>query len=258
MKNELDIGIKAAREAGKVITRYYKSKNKIRYKSYKNPVTTADFEADKKIKEILMSNFPSYGWLSEETFDSHYRLNLDKVWIVDPIDGTKEFIEGIPNFAVSIGLVENGLPTIGILFNPITQQMFYAQAGKGAFLNDELIKCKSRNNIKDMTILNSRSEDKAGLWTPYKFKFKSLKPIGSVAYKLGLIASGEADAFASLKPKSEWDICAGDCIIREAGGRLINLNGEVRNYNLKDTRVEPGLIAGKPKTVEKLFSIFRS
>ena len=89
-------------------------------------------------------------------------------------------------------------------------------------------------------------------------KFKSLKPIGSVAYKLGLIASGKADAFASLRPKSEWDICAGDCIVREAGGKLINLEGETRIYNLKNVRVEPGLIAGKPNNVEKLFSLLKS
>ena len=115
MCSELKITIKAAKEAGDVILKYYKSKYEIKDKSYHNPVTTADKEADETIKKILMNNFPDYGWLSEETVDSSERLLKEKVWVVDPLDGTKEFIEGIPNFVVSIGLVKEGNPILGIL-----------------------------------------------------------------------------------------------------------------------------------------------
>ena len=253
MCSELKITIKAAKEAGDVILKYYKSKYEIKDKSYHNPVTTADKEADETIKKILMNNFPDYGWLSEETVDSSERLLKEKVWVVDPLDGTKEFIEGIPNFVVSIGLVKEGNPILGILYNPVTKELFSASKGKGAFLNNERISCSSKEKTEEMVILNSRSETQRGLWNPYKDKFKVLEPIGSVAYKLGLTAAAKADVFASLRPKNEWDICAGNCIINESGGKLIDLNGKQRKYNLEKTLIEPGLIAGDVKAVDKTY-----
>ena len=253
MCSELKITIKAAKEAGDVILKYYKSKYEIKDKSYHNPVTTADKEADETIKKILMTNFPDYGWLSEETVDSSERLLKEKVWVVDPLDGTKEFIEGIPNFVVSIGLVKEGNPILGILYNPVTKELFSASKGEGAFLNNERISCSSKEKTEEMVILNSRSETQRGLWNPYKDKFKVLEPIGSVAYKLGLTAAAKADVFASLRPKNEWDICAGNCIINESGGKLIDLNGNQRKYNLEKTLIEPGLIAGDVKAVDKTY-----
>ena len=106
-------------------------------------------------------------------------------------------------------------------------------------------------------ILNSRSETKKGLWTAYQNLFSELKAIGSVAYKLGLTASGQADMFASLRPKNEWDICAGNCIINEAGGKLIDLNGAPRLYNQDDTLITPGLIAGDSFAVDKTFEVLK-
>jgi len=253
MCSELKITIKAAKEAGDVILKYYKSKYEIKDKSYHNPVTTADKEADETIKKILMTNFPDYGWLSEETVDSSERLLKEKVWVVDPLDGTKEFIEGIPNFVVSIGLVKEGNPILGVLYNPVTKELFSASKGEGAFLNNERISCSSKEKTEEMVILNSRSETQRGLWNPYKDKFKVLEPIGSVAYKLGLTAAAKADVFASLRPKNEWDICAGNCIINESGGKLIDLNGNQRKYNLEKTLIEPGLIAGDVKAVDKTY-----
>ena len=106
-----------------------------------------------------------------------------------------------------------------------------------------------------MVILNSRSETKRGLWEPFESTFKELKAIGSVAYKLGLTAAGRADIFASLRPKTEWDICAGDCIINEAGGKLVDLYGNAREYNRSNTLITPGLIAGQVTAVDKTFSV---
>ena len=131
MNQDLILAKKAAIEAGKVILKYYKSKYEIKDKSYHNPVTTADKEADEIIKQILVNNFPNYGWLSEETVDSKKRLLKEKVWVVDPLDGTKEFIEGVPNFVVSIGLVKDGSPILGILYNPVTKELFSASKGRG-------------------------------------------------------------------------------------------------------------------------------
>ena len=116
MKTDIEIAEEAAIEAGKIILSYYKSGYSIKEKGYKNPVTTADYESDNCIKKLLTEARPEYGWLSEETADSDLRITREKVWVVDPLDGTKEFIEGVPNFVVSIGLVENGIPIVGVLY----------------------------------------------------------------------------------------------------------------------------------------------
>lgn len=255
MISDLILAKDAAIEAGGVILNYYKADYEIRDKGYHNPVTTADHAADACLKDILMKAQPEYGWLSEETVDSPDRLSKDRVWVVDPLDGTKEFIEGVPNFVVSVALVEKGEPIVGVLYNPVTKETFTAAKGEGAFLNDEPIICSTKENLVDMVILNSRSETRRGLWEPFDGTFGELKEVGSVAYKLGLTAAGKADIFASLRPKNEWDICAGNCIINEAGGMLIDLYGNPRQYNLEKTLIEPGLIAGDVEAVDKTFEV---
>jgi len=144
MNSDLKIAKEAAIEAGKVILQYYKADYEIKEKSYHNPVTTADNAADDKIKNILTINRPQYGWLSEETLDSPERLSKKKVWVVDPLDGTKEFIEGVPNFVVSIGLVRDGKPILGVLYNPVTLELFTASEGEGAYLNNKRIHCTKK------------------------------------------------------------------------------------------------------------------
>ena len=236
---------------------YYKADYEIHDKGYHNPVTTADHAADSLLKEMLTESCPDYGWLSEETVDSPDRLSKERVWVVDPLDGTKEFIEGVPQFVVSIAIVENGEPVVGVLYNPVTKDTFAAAKGEGAFLNDKPIHCVTKDSVGDMVILNSRSETRRGLWEPFANTFGELRAIGSVAYKLGLTAAGKADIFASLRSKNEWDICAGNCIINEAGGKLIDLNGNIRRYNQEYTIIEPGLIAGETEAVAKVMNVFK-
>ena len=255
MNFEQNLAVEASREAGTCILNYYKADYEIRDKSYHNPVTTADHAANDKLKEILLGEYPDYGWLSEETVDSPDRLDKEYIWIVDPLDGTKEFIEGVSHFVVSIALVKNEQPIMGVLYNPVTEELFTAERGKGAFLNGDQIYCVSKVSVEEMVILNSRSETRRGLWQPYKDVFKELRPIGRVAYKLGLTAAGKADIFASLRPKNEWDICAGHCIISEAGGKLINLNGNNVIFNQEKTLIEPGLIAGEVRAVDKTYNV---
>ena len=256
MDSDLKLAINASFKAGEIIMQYYCDDYEIKEKGYHNPVTTADNEADSYLKSTLMSARPQYGWLSEETVDSKRRLSKEKVWIVDPLDGTKEFIEGVPQFVVSIALVEKGTPIIGVLHNPVTKETFHAVKGKGTYLDDNIYRCSIKDSTTDMLILNSRSETRKGLWEPYKQYFKELKPIGSVAYKMGLTATGKADIFVTLRPKNEWDVCAGTCLINEAGGKVIDLNGKELTFNNQKTLIEPGLIAGYNLSVEKTFKIF--
>ena len=241
----------AAIEAGKIVMKYFQTSSyEIKDKSINNPVTTADYEANQIIKDTLFKEDYGYGWLSEETVDSKERLNKENIWVVDPIDGTKEFIEGVPHFSISIGMVSNGKPVIGVIYNPAKNELFSAFKGGGSMLNEEPIHCLSDNSLR--TIMVSRSEMKRGMWNNYEEKFSEIIPIGSVAYKLGLVAAGRASFFATLQPKNEWDVCAGDCILSEAGGSLIDLYGKNRSYNLIDTKIRPGLIAGYNNHLKEL------
>ena len=257
MNKELKSAIDAAKEAGSIIMKYYKSKYEICDKSYHNPVTTADHAADTYLKNNLTKAYPEYGWLSEETVDTKSRLDKSRTWIVDPLDGTKEFIEGVDHFVVSIALVEDGQPIVGVLYNPASDELFSAVKGDGAFLDGERLSCSTKTDFKKMIILNSRSETRNGLWEPYASDFQEQRPIGSVAYKLGLTSAAKADIFASLRPKNEWDICAGHCILREAGGEMVNMEGKPITYNNKKTLITPGLIASNANILVDSINLFK-
>ncbi|MCK4578223.1 MAG: 3'(2'),5'-bisphosphate nucleotidase CysQ [Candidatus Marinimicrobia bacterium] len=256
MQNLLADAVDAAREAGKILRGYYKADYQIRDKGFRNPVTTADYASNHYLEERLRSSYPEYGWLSEETVDSSDRLQRERLWVVDPLDGTKEFIEGVPNFVVSIALVEAGQPVLGVLHNPVTNETFSAAKGMGAHLDGDAITVSSLTNLAEAEILNSRSETRRGLWKPYKHHFRALKPVGSVAYKLGLVAAGRGDMFATLRPKSEWDICAGHCILREAGADLKVVTGKDLTYNQKKVVIKPGLVAGNAAIMAKFIKLY--
>jgi len=241
---ELIAGKVAARNAGKILMKHFSaSDKKVKYKSLNNPVTIADHEADQYLSEFIGGEFPNDGWLSEETVDTKERLEKSRVWIVDPLDGTKEFIEGIPHFSISIALVEDGHPVIGIVYNPSTEEMFYAEKEKGAYLNGSNVKISIKEKLIDSSIVVSRSEYRKKLWDEYKENFSEINPIGSVAYKLGLVGANQYDIFSTVAPKNEWDICAGDCIIKEAGGVFKTINDKNIIYNQKKTLVTDPIIA---------------
>jgi len=242
-EKEKQCAILAAREAGAIIRAVYNTNYKIDYKDARNnsPVTAADRDANQKIHEILQGAFPNYGWLSEETVDSPARLSRRRVWVVDPMDGTKEFIQKIPEFAVSIALVEDGVPVLGVAYNPPHNQLYWAVRGQGAWSEDQSLHVSPLAHLRDAMILSSRSETKRGEWDAFKNAFKT-RPTGSIAYKLSLIGSGDADATFTLVPKNEWDICAGVLIVEEAGGKVSNLDGTPVVFNQPKTLL-PGLIA---------------
>lgn len=257
MDKELKIAKEAALMAGEILLKYYEDSYEIREKSKDNPVTTADFEADDYLRNTLLDSFPDYGWLSEETKDSPERLSKNKVWVVDPLDGTKEFIKGIPEFVVSIGLVENYKPILGVIYNPVKNELFHAVKGEQASLNGIPISCTNCRLISESSIFASRTETKDGLWKPYEKYFRKSTECGSVAYKLAKTAAGQGDLFISLRPKNEWDICAGDFIVECAGGKVFTRNGELIRYNSKNTFVPNGIIAGSLGLVQNAISLFK-
>ena len=257
MDNELKIAKEAALRAGEILLKYYGRSYEIREKSKNNPVTTADFEADDFLRDTLLGSFPDYGWLSEETRDSSERLSKNRVWVVDPLDGTKEFIRGVPEFVVSIGLVENCKPILGVIYNPVKNELFSAVKGEQASLNGILISCTNCQSLSEASVFTSRTETKDGLWEQYEKYFRKRIECGSVAYKLAKTAAGHADLFISLKPKNEWDICAGDFLVERAGGKVFTRKGEGIRYNSRNTFVPNGIIAGSLGLVQNAILLFK-
>jgi myo-inositol-1(or 4)-monophosphatase len=231
----------AARAAGAIIRTIHATDYTVDYKGKDSPVTIADREANQKIHEILQGEFPEYGWLSEETADSPARLSCQRVWVVDPLDGTKEFIQKIPEFAVSIALIEDGLPVLGVVYNPLLDQLLWAVRGQGAWNKERRLSVSHTPRLAEALILSSRSETKRGEWKEFESLFRT-RPMGSIAYKLAIIALAEADATFTLVPKNEWDICAGVLLVQEAGGTVTHLNGEPVIFNQPQTLLQ-GLVS---------------
>ena len=153
LKRELTLAKKAARVAGDILRGHWRRGGyHIGSKGVDNPVTAADLEADRAIKKLLHDPFPEYGWLSEETVDNDARLKCRRVWIVDPLDGTKEFINGIPEFSVAIALVEDGVPILGVTYNPIKREMYWAARGIGCHLNTRRVRVTRTRTLKGATV----------------------------------------------------------------------------------------------------------
>ena len=204
-------------------------------------MTAADLEADQAIKKLLRDPFPAYGWLSEETADNDDRLKCRRVWIVDPLDGTREFINGIPEFAVAIALIEDGVPVLGVTYNPIKRELYSSARGAGCYLNSQRVRVTRTRVLKRATVLASRSETARGEWQVFD-KMLKVSPTGSVAYKLAMVAAGKGDATFTRSPKSEWDIASGAALVAEAGGTITDAAGHALRFNRPDVKLE-GLVA---------------
>lgn len=243
LQREWELAVDAARAAGDIVRYYYRRKVTVRYKGAgkHNPVSEADLEANRVIESHLRAAFPEDGWLSEETRDSPERLTKHRVWIIDPLDGSREFLEHIPEFVVCIALAIDGHAALGCEYNPIRDELFIGAPGHGAFLGKEAIAVSSIHTLDAARFLASRSEDRRGEWDEFKGELQ-VKLTGSVAYKLALIAAGRAEATFSLTPKNEWDICAGAALIEAAGGRITDRFGKPLRFNQPHTRL-PGIIA---------------
>lgn len=238
MRNET---IQIVRAAGLAIMGYYQGALNVRDKSPDNPLTDADLAADTLLKNRLLALLPEAGWLSEETVDNPARLEKSMIWVVDPLDGTKEFVMGIPEFSVSVALVKEGRPVLGIIFNPVTEELYVAEKGKGVTYNGQPAGVTPRKTLTGAKVVASRSEHKRGEFDPFA-ELMDVQIVGSIAYKLAQVAAGQADATWSRGPKHEWDICAGTLLVQEAGGQCVDLDNAEILFNKPFPKVN-GIIA---------------
>ena len=227
--------------ATQIAQSFINQKLTVDYKEDWDPVTQADREVNKVLKEILLRD--GEGWLSEETTDDLSRLEKESLWIIDPIDGTREFISGIPEWAISVAYVVNGKPIAGGISNPASNEVVLGSKETGVTYNGKLAKISTKQTLSGAVILGSRSEAKRGEWDRFNDAIFQVRHVGSVAYKLGLVAAGIGDATWTLVPKHEWDVAAGIALIESAGGFVRGLTQEELRFNQKSPLLK-GLIAG--------------
>lgn len=236
---EIQVAKEAALAAGEAIMRHYKTDFAITDKGEGHPVTIADHEANAAIRKIIAEHFPHDAWLSEEDADDPARLAKARLWVVDPLDGTKDFIRHNPEFAVSIALVVDHEPVLGAIYNPVTRELFWGKREEGVWLGTERQRVSKKHPGK-LKVLASQSEYKRGDWQSYENVFEVL-PTGGTAYKMALVAVGKADACFTLQPKNEWDICAGHLLVTEAGGQVSLADGQALSFNSPQPRL-PNLL----------------
>jgi 3'(2'), 5'-bisphosphate nucleotidase len=250
-ERELSAAISLARAAGAAALEHYGRPLNIVHKSENDdPVTQADHAANDVIVAGLQQEFPADGLLSEETLDTVRRLSISRVWIIDPLDGTKGFIEGNGDFAVQIGLVADGTPVLGVVYQPVPDVLHYAARGAGAWvvrpeMQPERLCVSSETDFARMRLAASRNHHSPRMKTVMRaLGLREEIRRGSVGIKTGLIAERQCDLYVHLSPRTkQWDTCAPEAILHEAGGRLTDLWGEPLCYNTEDVQNRNGLVA---------------
>ncbi len=216
---------------------------RVQRKAGGDPVT----EADARLEELLRGKLlrPGEGWLSEESADDGSRRRARRVWVVDPLDGTREYVQGLPEWCVSVGLVEDGVAIAGGIANPATGETFLGGEGLGLTLNGGPAAPSARAGLEGALVLASRSEVRRGEWRRFETAPFRVQPVGSVAYKLALVAAGRADATWTLCPKHDWDVAAGVALVRAAGGAVFTPSGAPPRFDRPSPKLD-GLIASGP------------
>ena len=251
--SDILVRIEAALEAARtVFARFTPGAIETEYKIGHDPVTEADRAVDAVLRENLLRD--GEGWLSEESVDDASRLGKKRVWVVDPLDGTREFVQGIPEFCVSIGFVESGRPVAGGICNPATNETIIGAIDCGVLYNGKPARSSQRTTMQGSLILASRSECKRGEWQQFQGGDYQIRPMGSVAYKLALVAAGLADITFTLTPKNEWDVVAGAALVESAGGFVATLDKASLTANHRNPLLS-GLIASGPFLKDNLLAL---
>jgi myo-inositol-1(or 4)-monophosphatase len=241
----------ALEEAKDVFSRFTPGEIAAEYKAGHDPVTEADRALDAVLRKNLLR--AGEGWLSEESVDDPARLSCGRVWVVDPLDGTREFVAGIPEFCVSIALVDGGRPVAGGICNPATNEVFVGSIDSGVTYNGCLARASQRGSLQGALVLASRSETKRGEWTAFQDAPFKVQEMGSVAYKLARVSAGMADITFTLTPKHEWDVAAGAALVASSGGYVQTKFGSELTCNRRDPKIA-GLIACGPLLKNELLT----
>ena len=239
-----------ARAAGQAIMRVYATEFTVEKKEDKSPVTEADYAAHQVIVADLKRITPDLPVLSEESADILFaeRRRWDSYWLVDPLDGTKEFINKNGDFTVNIALIQNGMPVVGVVYVPVTGMSYYGSVGVGAFKRDQdgqasPIKVRKLVEGRPVKVVASRSH-RGELLDGYLAKLGPHETVSrGSSLKFCLVAEGLADVYPRLGPTSEWDTGAGHAVLLAAGGQVIGMDGKPLPYNSKESLLNPHFIA---------------
>ncbi len=247
LQRELDAAVRLAREAGAVIMEYYQTDLDVDHKGGGEPVTAADRVADDLIAAGLRAAYPDDGLLTEESNDDLSRLEKRRVWIVDPLDGTTEFITETGEFAVQIALTVQSQPVLGVVYQPVNQRLFYAVRGRGAYqLHDgqaTRLQVSTQSDPGRMCLVASRSHYSDCIEAARQaLGIRQVNRVGSVGLKVGLVARGACDLYLATTVSKEWDVCAPHALLLEAGGILTDLCGEPLVYNQAEVAECRGLV----------------
>ena len=247
--NDEELIEQAIAQAGDIALKFYDSSAKKWDKTDGSPVTEADIAVDDFLKKTLLQDRPDYGWLSEETTDDQSRLKCDRVWIVDPIDGTSAFVNRTDQWCLSVALLDHGQITLARILRPLTNQMYRAKQGRGATLNGQNIHTSDRQDLQGCKMMGRK-----GVFTPSRWAkpwpSMNIDCTTSLALRICLAADGQFDGAISMGKESDWDLAAADLIIREAGGNITNVYGAPIKYNQENPRQSDGVVAGG-KTLHK-------
>ncbi len=247
--DELEEVKRIAREAGAILLKHYTRSTSVEWKAPGDPVTVADHEASEYIVRELSRIFPEDGILSEELPDTSRRLSKSRVWMVDPMDGTREFIAHRDEFAVMIGLAVDGVPSLGVVYQPATDKLYSSRDGAGTFLDHQgrhdRLRVSSESVASRLTIAVSRSHSSSRIERICNTMgiHQSIQT-GSVGLKVGLIVEGKAHLYIQAGNQTQlWDTCGPEAILREAGGRMSDIRGKPLLYTGSELRNAHGVIA---------------
>lgn len=225
--DDLRLLLDVAAEAGRIASKYFKKSPEVWMKGGTSPVSEADYAVDRYMRETLVAARPDYGWLSEETADSPLRLSARRTFVVDPIDGTRAFLEGRSTWCVSVAVVEAGVSIAGVLECPAKHETFAALPGQGATMNGQSIRVRATGPRAQVAGAKPLVD---ALPAPWRDRVERVSYIPSLAYRLAMIANGTLDG-TFVKPNAhDWDLAAADLILREAGGTILTRDGSSPLY----------------------------
>jgi 3'(2'), 5'-bisphosphate nucleotidase len=263
-KQERKFAAELARKAGKIVLELYKKGVEVSYKDKREPVTEADLASNRIILAGIAEHFPDDAILSEESRDTKARLESSRVWIIDPLDGTREFVDHVGQFVVMIGLAVDGLPVVGAMYQPTTGRLWHAAVDDGA----ELV--EADGSSRPLTVTQNTVESGIRLVITRSHPFKGADRIrrslgvvevlqmGSVGLKVGAIVEGNAELYVHISTKTkEWDACAPHAVLQAAGGLMTDLNGDPIRYNKTDVRNRRGLLATNGLVHENSLAVVR-